>query len=114
MPLSPFIMKRVRSARPSTGTRSAIRRTGTKKNRNHQVPVNIEQVPDEMSWDKMLLAKFPIFDPSWSDAVKLGWLEAFGGLKFPTFNPEWSDEVKLKWFAAYDKLLERDFPRDRL
>jgi hypothetical protein len=37
-----------------------------------------------MSWDKMLLAKFPTFDPTWTD------------------------EVKLKWFEAFDKLLERD------
>jgi hypothetical protein len=110
IPLSPFIMKRVRSMRSGTGTKPVIRRTVPKMKRNHQVPPNLEEVPVEMSWDKMLLAKFPTFDPSWSDGVKLGWLQAFEGLKFPTFNPEWSDEVKLKWFAAYDKLLGRDFP----
>jgi len=30
--------------------------------------------------------------------------------KFPTFDPNWSDEVKLKWFAAFDELLKR-YPR---
>jgi len=26
--------------------------------------------------------------------------------KFPTFDPTWSDEVKLKWFEAFDRLLK--------
>ena len=114
VPPSPFIMKRVRSVRSGTGTKPVIRRTVSKKKWNYKVPPNLEEVPVEMSLDKMLLAKFPTFDPSWSDEVKLGWLEAFEGLKFPTFNPAWSDEVKLKWFAAYDKLLERGFPRGKV
>ena len=113
MPLSPFILKRVRSVRADTGTKLAIKRRGTKGKRNLIVPQNLEEIPAEVSWDKMLLGKFPTFDPSWSDEVKLGWLETFDGLKFPTFNPTWSDEVKLKWFEAFDKLLERDFPKGK-
>lgn len=109
MPLSPFILKRVRSVRAGTGTKPAIKGRGAKGKRNLIVPQQMEEIPSEMFWDKMLLAKFPTFDPSWSDEVKLGWLETFNGLKFPTFNPTWSDEVKLKWFEAFDKLLERDF-----
>jgi hypothetical protein len=27
--------------------------------------------------------------------------------KFPGFDPAWPDEVKLKWFAAFDELLKR-------
>ena len=27
--------------------------------------------------------------------------------KFPTFDPNWSDEVKVKWFTAFDELLKR-------
>jgi hypothetical protein len=27
--------------------------------------------------------------------------------KFPTFDPTWSDEVKLKWFEAFDTLLKK-------
>jgi len=113
MPMSPFIIKRVRLMRAGTGTKPAIKRRGVKGKRNLIVPHNLEEVPAEVSWDKMLLAKFPTFDPSWSDEVKLGWLGAFDGLKFPSFNPTWSDEVKLKWFEAFDKLLERDFPKDK-
>lgn len=108
IPLSPFILRRVRSARATSGTKPSIKRSGTKQKRNLIVPQDFEEIPEEMSWDKMLLAKFPTFDPSWSDEVKLGWLEAFGELKFPTFNPAWSDEVKLEWFEAFNKLLARD------
>ena len=111
IPLSPFIIKRVRSVRVSSGTKPAIKRRGAKGKRNLIVPLNLEEIPTEVSWDKMMLAKFPTFDPSWSDEVKLGWLEAFDGLKFPAFNPTWSDEIKLKWFEAFDKLLERGFPK---
>ncbi len=113
IPLSPFITKRVRLPQTRTGTKSAVKRRRGRMNRNMIIPQALEEIPSEMSWDKMLLAKFPAFDPSWPDEVKLGWLEAFDGLKFPTFNPLWSDEVKLKWFEAFDKLLERDFSKAR-
>jgi len=113
MPLSPFITKRVRSMPSSTGTKSAMKRRWTKVKRNYQVLQNLEEIPSEMSWHEMLLAKFPTFDPSWSDEVKLGWLEAFDRLKLPTFSLTWSDEVKLKWFEAFDKLLERGFHKDK-
>ncbi len=106
--LSPFITRRFRMAGNGTGTKSPAKRKGTKANRNLIVPQNFNKVPLEMSWDKMLLGKFPAFDPSWSDEVKLGWLEAFDGLKFPIFDPAWPDEVKLKWFEAFDKLSGRD------
>ncbi len=67
-----------------------------------------------MSWDNTLLTIFPTFDPSWSNEVKLGWLQVFDSLKFPTFDPTWYDEVKLKWFEAFDKLLNRKFPKGKL
>ncbi len=113
IPLSPFIIKKVRALRVNTGTVTAIKRRGTRGKRNLVVPHNIEEIPTEASWDKMILEKFPAFDPTWPDEVKLGWLEAFGGLKLPTFDPTWADEVKLKWFEAFDKLLERDFPKGK-
>ncbi len=111
VPLSPFILRRVRSVRAETGTKPAVKRRGLKEKKNSIVPQNLEEVPEEISWDKMLVAKFPTFDPSWSDEVKLGWLETFGELKFPTFNPTWSDEVKLKWLEAFNKLRERHTPK---
>ncbi|MDO8688137.1 MAG: DUF5343 domain-containing protein [Dehalococcoidales bacterium] len=135
IPLSSFITKRLRLARSSTGTKPTIKKRGTKpigsaRNgtgtkavtkrsgttpmRNLIVPLPIEKVPIEMSWDNTLLTKFPTFDPSWSNELKLGWLQVFDSLKFPTFVPTWSDEVKLKWFEAFDKLLNRKFPKGKL
>lgn len=113
IPLSSFITKRLRSAHGSTGTKPVPKRKGTKPMRNLIVPLDLEKIPAETSWDRMLLTKFPTFDPSWSDEVKLGWLQAFDGLKFPTFDPAWSDEVRLKWFDAFAKLLEREFPKGK-
>ena len=34
-------------------------------------------VPPPASWSQMLLAKFPSFDPAWSDDVKAKWFESF-------------------------------------
>jgi len=87
MPLSPFIAKRVRSIRSSTGTKPFLKKRGTKTKWNLTVPQDLEKVPAETSWNKILLTKFPTFDPTWTD------------------------EVKLKWFEAFDKLLERGFPQ---
>jgi len=81
--LSPFITKRFRSTYTSTGTRTTTKRTGARTNRNLMIPHRIEEIPDG------LLAKFPTFDPSWSD------------------------EVKLKWFEAFDKLLMRSSAKDK-
>jgi len=80
IPLSPFITKRLRSTRSSPRTRAIIKRTTLRTNRNLIVPQNLEEIPDRMSWDKMLLTKFPSFDPNWSDEVKLKWFEAFSEL----------------------------------
>ena len=80
--ISPFITKRFRSAQTSKGTKTAMRRTGIRTNRNLAIPHHVEEIPDG------LLAKFPTFDPSWSD------------------------EVKLKWFEAFDKLLMRSSAKD--
>lgn len=80
IPLSPFITKRLRSIRSSPKARAIIKRTGVRTNRNLIVPQHLEEIPDPMSWDKMLLAKFPSFDPTWSDEVKLKWFEAFNEL----------------------------------
>lgn len=36
--------------------------------------------PGSASWEELLLAKFPSFDPSWPDNVKIEWFSAFGSL----------------------------------
>lgn len=81
--LSPFMTKRLRLTHTSPGTKFLTRKTRARTNRNLLIPQNAEEIPARMPWDKMLLTKFPTFDPTWSD------------------------EVKLKWFAAFDELLRR-------
>jgi hypothetical protein len=51
--------------------------------RNLVVPQDKMELPSQNHWKEMLLNKFPTFDPSWND------------------------EVKLKWFAAFDELIKR-------
>lgn len=79
IPLSPFILKKSRTIRATTGTKKVTKRT----NRNLTVPTIIERIPRQTSWDEVLLTKFP------------------------TFDPNWSDEVKMKWFDGFDELLKR-------
>lgn len=69
--LSPFITKRTGKRGPSKTIRNAF------------APQNTYELPERSSWDTLLLDKFPSFDPTWSD------------------------EVKMKWFTAFDELLRR-------
>ncbi len=87
IPLSSFITKRTRLTQAGTSTRTITKKRSARTNKNTIVPQNTEEVPDRIPWDKMLLAKFPTFDPTWSD------------------------EVKLNWFKAFDELLKRSSPR---
>jgi hypothetical protein len=72
IPLSSFITKRVRRLTAGAGTKA--KRKSSKSDRNLVLP---HEIVDELT------------------------------TKFPTFDPSWSDEVKLKWFDAFDKLLTR-------
>jgi len=85
MPLSPFITKKTKPvyARSISGT-SKIKKRSSTAIRNSRVPNDPEGIPEQSSWNEMLLTKFPSFDPAWSDGVKL------------------------KWFAAFDELLKRN------
>lgn len=89
IPLSPFISKRLRTVRSSAGTKTPIRKRGTRAKWNLPVPQDLREIPAETSWGKILLSKFPTFDPTWTE------------------------EVKLKWFEAFDKLLERDLSKGK-
>lgn len=80
MPLSPFITKRFRSAHTGTGTKASTRKPTHRVSRNGIAPQNLAEIPPRMPWDTMLLNKFPTFDPSWNDEVKLKWLDAFDQL----------------------------------
>jgi len=78
IPLSTFITKRVRTLAASSGAKA--KRKSAKLNRNLVIP---REIVDEMA------------------------------AKFPTFDPSWSDEVKLKWFDAFDKLLTRSLVKGK-
>ncbi|MDD5081842.1 MAG: DUF5343 domain-containing protein [Dehalococcoidales bacterium] len=82
IPLSPFITERLRPAR--TGSTKAIaKKKAARTSRNLLIPPLSSGLTDS------LIAKFPTFDPTWSD------------------------EVKLKWFEAFDELLRRDASRSK-
>ena len=81
--LSPFITKRTRSTHSTTGLKLASKKAGVRTKRNAAVPQDKNEIPNSSSWSSMLLSKFPNFDPSWSD------------------------ELKMKWFAAFDELLKK-------
>ncbi len=83
IPLSPFITKRFRSGRTVTGTKPVTKKSTARTVRHLPVPQDVEDSPALGAWDRILLTKFPTFDPSWSD------------------------ELKLKWFAGFDELLKR-------
>lgn len=79
--LSPFITKKTRSTRSSY----IVKKPGksSDKKTRIEIPQDDSQIPNGMNLDKLLIDKFPGFDP------------------------EWADEIKLKWFAAFDELLRR-------
>lgn len=81
--ISPFITKRTRSTRTNTGTKASTRKTEFRTNRNLIVPQEKDEIPNTNSWHGMLLSKFPNFDPSWPD------------------------EIKMKWFSAFDEMLKK-------
>ena len=75
--LSSHISKKLRSNHSGIGISGITRRKSTRTEQSFKIPRNGELIPDNMSWDKMLLTKFPSFDPGWNDEVKLNWFKAF-------------------------------------
>ena len=71
--LSPFITKKVRLT--SSGRNSSRRMASEKVE-----PASSSDGNEAGQWERMLLEKFPSFDPSWSDEVKLSWFKAFDEL----------------------------------
>ena len=78
--LSPYIGK-IRATGPrSTGSR--VKKTNGEKQNGvlpHKDPLT--QIPSgDISWQQLLLAKFPSLDPAWPDEVKTKWFEGFNKL----------------------------------
>jgi len=83
--ISPFITRRTRS---TAGTKTYSKKAAVRTNRNLIVPQEKDEIPNAGSWHGMLLSKFPNFDPSWPD------------------------EIKLKWFSAFDEMLKKGLSKD--
>ncbi len=81
IPLSPFVVKKTRKSRVP----ASIKKTRTKNENTAVISAtnNDAVVPNGISVDKLLISKFPNFDPSWPD------------------------EIKMKWFTAFDELIKR-------
>jgi hypothetical protein len=94
--LSPFVTKKSKAIHTSTPSRK-VKRSSPRTNEpavDHPLelpsPPSGEQLafppsPPAQSMGQMLMAKFPDFDPLWTDEVKLRWFQAFDDLlqKFP-------------------------------
>ncbi len=78
IPLSPFITKKGKRVRSTAGTKKISRKAANRTNQNLVIPQHIEEVPKQAaSWGQILLVKFPTFDPTWPNEVKLKWFEGF-------------------------------------
>lgn len=81
--ISPFITRRTRSTRSIAGTKIVSRKPVNRTNHKLLMPQDKDEIPTIFSWHGALLDKFPNFDPSWPD------------------------EIKLKWFSAFDEMLKK-------
>ena len=78
IPLSPFITKKGKRVRSTSGTKKITKKAAGRTNQNLVIPQHLEEVPKHSSsWGQMLLVKFPTFDPAWPNEVKLKWFEGF-------------------------------------
>jgi len=82
IPLSSFITSKTRGSRAASVSRKTARKTSPNKIQIGTPPV-VELPPGGINLDKLLIDKFPSFDPGWTD------------------------EIKLKWFTAFDELVKR-------
>lgn len=93
MPISPHIIKHTRSAHNGTGGRANSRKVVPQERRNLKVPQatkvpqekNVLQIVEELPNGPStllvkLLDKFPNFDPSWNEELKLRWITTFDEL----------------------------------
>ena len=83
--LSTFITSKTRGSRSASGSRKSPHKINMKKIQNG-IPGLVESTPNGINLDKLLIEKFPSFDPAWTD------------------------EIKIKWFTAFDELVKRTAP----
>jgi antitoxin component of RelBE/YafQ-DinJ toxin-antitoxin module len=80
IPLSPFVTKKSKKTHASAGTKKPARERTAWTNKALPASHTIERVPDNIFLDKIIMRKFPPFDPNWSDEVKVKWFEALDEL----------------------------------
>ena len=66
--------------RSNTSAKTNTKRKNTEIIQNIKIPQDSDVLPDSTPWDKLLLTKFPVFDPTWTDEIKLNWFKAFDEL----------------------------------
>ncbi len=80
IPLSLFIFKKTRATRTTSKPKRPAARSSLQKGKGITVPEVPAGFPGRITWEEMLLSKFPSFDPSWPDEVKVRWFDAFDQL----------------------------------
>ncbi|MBI4285102.1 MAG: DUF5343 domain-containing protein [Chloroflexi bacterium] len=78
--LSPFLTREPKSSRAPAGARKSSRKIVPKTKKFQQVPETLVEIPIQTPLDRMLMDKFPKFDPSWPDQLKVKWFEDFDQL----------------------------------
>jgi len=78
--LSPFIVKKSKTIHADSVRKRTVKRENNGTKRNSVTSLAVDSVPTLTTWYEMVLAKFPTFDPTWSDEIKLKWFEAFDAL----------------------------------
>lgn len=76
--LSPYLKKHPGRA---PGATKAKRKPKQQEERQLQVERSGILAGEEVSWEKLLLSKFPSFDPAWTNEVKVEWFKAFKDLR---------------------------------
>lgn len=89
--LSPFIIKKSRVRTTSMGTRRTSSKGVVRTKVDSSVLKNGPEMPVQGSLDKILLSKFPAFDPNWTDEVKMKWFDAFDTLLRRVLGPSGGD-----------------------
>lgn len=80
IPLSSYITKKRKKIHTGILTKKVSRKTGILVEQSSKIPKNAEAASQYNSWNELLLAKFPTFDPGWPNDIQLKWFEAFDQL----------------------------------
>lgn len=78
--VSPYIAETVRQQSETKPRKPATKpavKTQRPANNSESVHEHPAKEATQLSWEQMLLAKFPSFDPAWPDEVKKEWFTAF-------------------------------------